>query len=46
MAIYQNSIQENKRRYKRMKCKARNAVSIAMRDKAEEALTELQNCPY
>ena len=32
-------------RYKSMKIKAYEAVSNAMRDKAEEALTELNNCP-
>ena len=29
-----------------MKNKAREAVSKALREKAEEAFTELQNCPY
>ena len=29
-----------------MKNKAKKAVSKAKREKAEEALTELQNCPY
>ena len=29
-----------------MKNKAKKAVSKAMTEKAEEALTELQNCPY
>ena len=32
---------ENNRRYKRMEIKAKKAVSKAMREKAEEALTEL-----
>ena len=43
-AMCQNSTEENKRRYKRMKNKAKKAVSKAMREKAEEVLTELQNC--
>ena len=42
-AVFQNSTEENKRRYKSMKNKT---VSKAMREKAEEALTELQYCPY
>ena len=29
-----------------MKNKAKKIVTKAMREKAEEALTELQNCPY
>ena len=29
-----------------MKNKTENAVSKAMREKDEETLTELQNCPY
>ena len=37
-AICRNSTKENKRKYKSMKKKA---VSKAMREKAEEALTEL-----
>ena len=41
-AMRQNSTEENKRRYKSMKNKA---VSKAMREKAEEVLTELDNCP-
>ena len=41
----QNSTEENKRRYKSMKNKENKAVSKAMREKVEEALTELQNCP-
>ena len=44
-AMCQNSTEENKRRYENMKIKAKKAVSIAMREKAEEALAELQNCP-
>ena len=43
-AIYQNSTEENKRRYISMKNKANKAVSKAMRYKVEEALTELLNC--
>ena len=43
--MYQNSTEENKRRYESMKNKENKAVSIAMREKAEEALTGLQNCP-
>ena len=41
-AMCQNSTEENKRRYNGMKNKA---VSKAMREKAEELLPELQNCP-
>ena len=41
-AMCQNSFEENKRRYEGMKKKE---VYKAMREKAEEALTELQNCP-
>ena len=41
-AMCQNSTEESKRRYDSMENKA---VSKAMREKAEEALTELQNCP-
>ena len=32
-------------RFKSMKIYANKAVSKAMREKAEEALTELKNCP-
>ena len=42
--MWQNSTEENKRRYKSMKNKAKKIVTKAMREKAEEALTELQNC--
>ena len=42
MAMSQNSTEENKRRYRSMKNKA---VLKAMREMAEEALTELLNCP-
>ena len=45
-AMCQNSTEENKRWYGSMKNKAKKAVSKAMREKAEEALTELQNCQY
>ena len=41
-AMCQNSTEDNKRMYKSMKNKA---VLKAMREKAEEAFTELQNCP-
>ena len=40
-----NSTEKNKRRYKGMQNKANKAVSKALREKAEEALAELQNCP-
>ena len=43
-AMCQNSTEENKRRHKSIKNKANKAVSKAMREKGEEALTELQNC--
>ena len=39
-AMCWNSTEENKRRYKSMKNKAKKAVSKAMREKAEEALIE------
>ena len=45
-AMRQNSTEENKSRYKSMTNKTKKAVSKAMREKAEEALTELQNCQY
>ena len=41
----QNIYEENKRRFKSMKNKAYKAVSTAMREKAEEALTELKHGP-
>ena len=44
-AMCQNSTEENKRRYKSMKNKAIEAVSKAMREKAEESLTDLQDLP-
>ena len=42
MAMSQSSTEENKRRYGSMKNKA---VSKAMREMVEGALTELLNCP-
>ena len=45
-AMYLNSTEENKRGYESMKNKAKKAVSKAMREKAEEALTELQYWLY
>ena len=42
----QNNTEENKRRYESMRNNAKKSVSKAMKEKAEEALTELQNCPY
>ena len=45
-AMCQNSTEENKMRQKSHKNKPKKAVSKAIREKAEEALTELQNCPY
>ena len=44
-AMCQDNTYENKRMYKSMKNKAMKAYSKAIREKAEEALTELQNCP-
>ena len=41
----QSSTEENNMRYNSMKIKANKAVLKAMREKAEEVLTELQNCP-
>ena len=40
-----NGTEENKRRYKSMRNKVKKAVCEEMRDKADEALTELQNYP-
>ena len=37
-----NGTEENKRRYKSMKNKAKKSLT----EKTEEALTELQNCSY
>ena len=44
-AMCLNSTEENKSRYESMKNKAKKAVSKALREKAEEVLTELQHCP-
>ena len=41
----QDNTEDIKMRYKSMKNKAMKAVSKAMREKAEQALTELRNCP-
>ena len=41
-AMSRNSTEENKRRYKSMKNKAKKAVSKAMREKAEKVFNELQ----
>ena len=43
-AMCRNSTEENKRKYKRMKNKAKKAVSKVMREKAEEAFT-IKKCP-
>ena len=43
-AMCENRTEENKRRYKSMKNTAKEAVSEALREKAEEVLTELQHC--
>ena len=40
-----NSTEENGICYENMKNKAKKAVSKAMREKAEEAVTELKSCP-
>ena len=40
-----NSSEENKRRHKSTKNKTKKTASKAMREKAEEAFTELKNCP-
>ena len=45
-AMCQNITEENNLRYKNQKNKAKIAISKAMREKAEEVLTELQNSPY
>ena len=45
-AMCQNNTEKNKRRHKSMKNKAKTAVSKAMREKAEEALAELQHCQF
>ena len=44
-AMHWNSTDENKWKHRSMKNKANKAVSKVMREKAEETLTELQNCP-
>ena len=41
-AMCKNSSAENKRRYKSIKNKAKKAVSRAMREKAEEAFTDMK----
>ena len=41
----QNCTEENKRRCRSMKNKAKNTASKAMREKAEEALNEFKKCP-
>ena len=41
--MFQKNTEENKRRYKSMKNKVKKAVSKTMREKAEDALTVLQN---
>ena len=43
-AMCMNSTEENEWRCSGMKNKEKKAVSKAMRDKAEEALTEFKNC--
>ena len=40
----QNSTEGNKWRYKSLKNEAEKAVTKALREKAEERLTELENC--
>ena len=44
-AMCQNSTEENKRRYKSLKNKAKKAVSKAMTEKTEKVLSELLNGP-
>ena len=44
-AMCQNNTEKNKRRYKSMKNKAKKAVSKALREKADEALTDITNLP-
>ena len=44
-AMCQSSTEENKRMFKSIKNEAKKAVLKAMREKAEEALTELKNFP-
>ena len=43
--ICRNSTEENKTRYKSTKNKGKKADSKAIREKAEEALAELKDCP-
>ena len=43
MAMCQSNTEKNKKRHKSMKNEANKAISKAMREKAEEALTGLQN---
>ena len=45
MAMFQDSTEEKRRRYKSMKNKVKKAVTKAMREKADEALSDLQSCP-
>ena len=40
------SMEENLNRYKGMNNIAKNAVSKALRENAEEAFTEMKNCPH
>ena len=40
-----NHIEDNRNRYKSMKNETKKAVSKAIREMAEEGLTELKNCP-
>ena len=42
----QNSTEENKRRCESLRNRAKKSFSKSMREKAEEVLTELQNCQY
>ena len=42
-AMCRNSSEENKNKYKSIKSKAKKVVLKAMREKAEEGLTELKN---
>ena len=45
MAMCRNSTEENKKRYEGKNNKVSKAVSRALREKAEEAPTELNDCP-
>ena len=40
-----NNSEDNKRKYRSMKNKAKKAVSKAIREKADEAFAELKMCP-